>query len=66
MLPSQPSLEVPQAVYVIVRVFGLKTSPGVVVYVDPGRMMADGRLCSTPKDGTVVWPAGRFGEADAR
>ncbi|MCJ1402383.1 hypothetical protein MMC11_005603 [Xylographa trunciseda] len=57
MLSSDDSLEPPKAVYAILRVFGLKTSPEVAVYLDPGRMIADGRLHSTPKEGTVVWPA---------
>ncbi|MCJ1379785.1 hypothetical protein MMC17_002888 [Xylographa soralifera] len=58
MISSRVSSETPEAVYIILRVFSLRTDPEVVIYLDPGRMIADGRLCSTPKDGTVVWPAG--------
>jgi len=56
MMPSEAS-EIPKAVYVILRVFDMKTNLNLTIYVDPATMMAEERLWSTPKDGIVVWPA---------
>ena len=56
MVPSGAS-DIPKAVYIVLRVFNVKLNPDLKIYVDPATLMAEGRLCSTPKDGIVVWPA---------
>jgi len=43
MMPSEAS-EIPKAVYVILRVFDMKTNLNLTIYVDPATMMAEERL----------------------
>ncbi|MCJ1475543.1 hypothetical protein MMC13_004206 [Lambiella insularis] len=56
-MSSEDPTDIPLAVYAILRVFNVNTHPDLDIYLDPTTLIAAGMLYSTPKDGTVVWPA---------
>ncbi|MCJ1390350.1 hypothetical protein MMC18_003209 [Xylographa bjoerkii] len=53
---DEDSQIIPQAAYIIFRVFHVKTSPKHTIYLDPGRLLSEGKLRSSPIDGVMVWP----------